>query len=766
MITADELDWPDPKIVFVNEAMCRITGYAAEELIGRTPRILHGQQTDRAKLEHIQAELNAGRSCLAELVHYRHDGTAYDTELFVTPLYDAQNCRTNFVSIHRDISEIKLAESALQLEHALSENIIETSQVIVLVLDPDGRIVRFNRYMEELTGWRLDEVRGRDWFEAFLPAGDRAAFRAVFQRALGGERTRGDVSAVVIKDGTLREIEWFNAPLGDGEGRCIGLLCTGKDITEQKQEERYRDAQYKLTRVLAEAESIESAVPEALRIICQGLGWQFGEMWRHDPQYDAFRCEFVWHDGAPDLVHFEAVTRETVFRPGNSLIGRTWSRAKPVWLLDVGEDPDFYRHSAVKAAGLHATFAFPILSNGQVIGAFAFFANQLRQPDAKLLDRMEVFGKQVGDFIHRKRAEEALHDSEAQMRAILNTAADAILTIDQSGIVTAVNPATEEMFGYPRAELVGRNAALLMPPPYRGEYHDYFARYLRSADARVIGPGREVVGRRKDGSTFPVELAISQVGHLDLFTAIVRDISHRKNLERQVLEIAAEEQRRIGQELHDGTGQELTGLALFAGTLVELLNQAPQRATGEANQWRIDEAQLQRLRHTASRLSQGLVEANQHVQQLSHGIMPVQIEVEGLRTALEQLAATTHAQQNVSCRFDCPVSVGVANNTTATHLYRIAQEAVNNALRHGRADEIRISLARADGEIILEVSDNGIGFDPPAVERSGAWRGTGGFGLGIMSYRAGVIGGQLRVARRDEGGMLVRCTAPVGDRRR
>ncbi|MDB5389417.1 MAG: methyltransferase/methylesterase, CheR/CheB with sensor [Planctomycetaceae bacterium] len=163
-----------------------------------------------------------------------------------------------------------------------------------------------------------------------------------------------------------------------------------------------------------------------------------------------------------------------------------------------------------------------------------------------------------------------------------------------------------------------------------------------------------------------------------------------------MLEIAAEEQRRIGQELHDGTGQELTGLTLIAGTLVDLLNKLPRRPTGGDVNWLLEDAALLRLRQTASRLTMGLAEANRHVQQLSHGIIPVQIEVEGLRSALEELAAATEIPEKVACHFECPVPVTVANNTTATYLYRIAQEAVNNALRHSQADQIRIALLEVE----------------------------------------------------------------------
>jgi PAS domain S-box-containing protein len=320
-------------------------------------------------------------------------------------------------------------------------------------------------------------------------------------------------------------------------------------------------------------------------------------------------------------------------------------------------------------------------------------------------------------------------------------------------VIDSTNPAAERMFGYSHDELLGQSVKILMPPPYRDEHDGYIQRYLATLQARIIGIGREALGRRKDGSTFPVELAVSDIDQHG-FTGIVRDISRRKELEKHVLEIAAEEQRRIGQELHDGTGQELTGLTLLASTLVDLVAAASRsRSNGQTT----NEAEHSFIEQVSSRLLNGLTVANRHVHQLSHGIMPVQIDAQGLRSALMELATATDGQQEITCCFACPGSVEVADNTVATHLYRIVQEALNNALRHAGADRIGISLAQQSDRIILEVSDNGIGFDPPSGRPSET---KPGMGLRTMEYRAGMIGGTLNVESNAQGGTIVRCTVP------
>jgi signal transduction histidine kinase len=211
--------------------------------------------------------------------------------------------------------------------------------------------------------------------------------------------------------------------------------------------------------------------------------------------------------------------------------------------------------------------------------------------------------------------------------------------------------------------------------------------------------------------------------------------------------------------LHDGTQQELTGLSLFAGALCEVLNDAKPSDIQGSVVWTLAENDYRRIIQTAEKLTQGLQEANQHVNALSHGIMPVQIDAEGLRSALAELAAATDEQQQIHCRFEFDGSSAIASNLVATQLYRIAQESLNNALKHGRADDILISLSQQAEQIVLEICDNGVGFDPTRTLRSPI--AAGGVGLRIMKYRASMLGGVLEVDLNHGHGTTVRCTIPV-----
>jgi PAS domain S-box-containing protein len=227
------------------------------------------------------------------------------------------------------------------------------------------------------------------------------------------------------------------------------------------------------------------------------------------------------------------------------------------------------------------------------------------------------------------------------------------------------------------------------------------------------------------------------------FLGVAFDITRRRELEREllgreVLAIAAREQRQIGQELHDGVGQELTGLGLMAQSLA-------QRLPEVAGEKRI-----------ALRLVTELDSVHRQVRELSRGLIPVHVESRGLAAALDDLAARTSAVSGISVTAECPRWVEPPDHATATQLFRIAQEAVCNALRHGRPRHIRLALNDEPTGLGLRVEDDGIGI-PSGLDQNV------GLGIRIMQYRAGVIGGVLEFSPAQGGGTVVSCTVARRD---
>ncbi|HEX4085669.1 MAG TPA: PAS domain S-box protein [Chthoniobacteraceae bacterium] len=334
----------------------------------------------------------------------------------------------------------------------------------------------------------------------------------------------------------------------------------------------------------------------------------------------------------------------------------------------------------------------------------------------------------------------ALRDSEERIRGILHTAVEGIITIDELGIMESVNPAACKLFGYAEGEMVGRNVSMLMPQPFRSEHDHYLANYRRTGQGRIIGIGREVVGQRKNGTVFPMDLSVGEVRLAGerLFTGIVRDITERKRLEKEVLEIADREQRRIGQDLHDDLCQRLAGIGLMSEALEHNLSthQAPEAIV-------------------AGRIAEKVRDAIEQTRTLARGLSPLETDRADLISALAELAVNTTEIFGVHCHFQAEQPPAIADPAISTHLYRIAQEAVSNAIRHGMARDILIFLDSADTEAILSIRDNGAGFAKPPESASKSRH--GGMGLRIMKYRAGMIGGILETGTAEGGGVIVTC---------
>ncbi len=461
------------------------------------------------------------------------------------------------------------------------------------------------------------------------------------------------------------------------------------------------------------------------------------------------------------------------------------------------------------------------------------------------------------------RAGQDLESKDCMIRSILQTTVDGIITIDERGLVETYNPAAEKIFGYPAAEVIGRKINMLMPQPFAAEHDRYIKRYCETGEAKVIGIGRETLGRHKDGRVFPIDLSVSEmtVGGRRLFTGVVRDISDRKAIERALKEeqdfvsaifetvgalivvmdtegrvlrfnrtcervsgytadelrnrsfwdfllapeemasvrhvyqqlvdgvypvehenywvakdgrkrriawnnnvlldeegktayiigtglditekkqaeealvsVSENERKLIGQELHDALGQEMTGITLLASALKNRLAQQNRKETGEAED-------IVKLSQTA--LS--------HIRRLAHGLYPTELERHGLSAALEELSETQRRIHGIRCTFQGIEQGEPVDRSTQLHLYRIAQEASNNAIKHGRPKEINITYYSDDSLLKLSIEDDGIGipdFQPDQQE---------GLGLTIMRYRAMQIDADITIGRRSRGGTRVQC---------
>ncbi|HWX18994.1 MAG TPA: PAS domain S-box protein [Candidatus Binatia bacterium] len=258
------------------------------------------------------------------------------------------------------------------------------------------------------------------------------------------------------------------------------------------------------------------------------------------------------------------------------------------------------------------------------------------------------------------------------------------------------------------------------PLPEGGYEHAY----------RVIRPEGSVRWVLERG--FPVR---NNIGRFYRLVGIARDITERKNLETEILAISEREQRRIGQDLHDDLCQQLVGIEFLSQALQQQLAGQPHAVQ-------------------ASEIAQLIRAAIDHTRLLSRGLAPIELEAEGLMEGLRGLAARTRELFRVQCSFQCPTPVLVGDVTLGTYLYRIAQEAVTNGIKHGKAKQIEIRLAPAAEGAVLSVKDNGAGFSEKV-------RNPRGMGLRSMQYRADMIGGTFAIRPGVQGGTIVECAFPL-----
>jgi PAS domain S-box-containing protein len=286
--------------------------------------------------------------------------------------------------------------------------------------------------------------------------------------------------------------------------------------------------EHAVARVLAEAADEASAYPRLLAAIGESLGWDAGALWQ-PADGDGLRCVETWHMPRP----LEAMT----LAPGEGLPGRVYTGGEPAWIVDVQADPNFPRAQAAGAAGLRTAFCFPLRGTGGVLGAIEFLAGERREPEASLLDTMTSLGGRIGLSVERWRVEE-------RRSAILNAAFDCIISMDADGLVVEVNEATERTFGYTASEMVGHELAeLIIPPDLREPHRRGVANYVATGEGRMVGHPVELPAMRKDGSRFPVEVAITRprVPGPPLFTGFLRDVTERKRDEKALRSLAAEQ---------------------------------------------------------------------------------------------------------------------------------------------------------------------------------------------------------------------------------
>ncbi len=325
----------------------------------------------------------------------------------------------------------------------------------------------------------------------------------------------------------------------------------------------------------------------------------------------------------------------------------------------------------------------------------------------------------------RHRLERKIKESEAFMSGLMNSVPVPVIVINLDGSINYVNRAFESLTGFESEEVVGARPPYPWRPERGGDAAD---------DAGAIGGNEEQV-RKKNGEKITVVVSavpVSRGDELLYYLVSWEDVTLRRKLEEQILDISERERISIGRDLHDGIGQELTAIGYLMGVLAKKVREG--RLPGETEM----EAVMRQLDH-----------AKTHIRLLAKGLSPVIVEQNGITIAIDELCRSAEGIFNIGCEVDCD-DIVIRDASKATHIYYIVQESLNNAVKHGKCRNIRIMLKRRGTGLFLSIVDDGTGLPEETGRRDG-------LGLMFMKYRADIIGGILNVNRRKPSGTIVTC---------
>ncbi len=519
---------------------------------------------------------------------------------------------------------------------------------------------------------------------------------------------------------------------------------------------REQDAVSSISRLFFQDVSLPVFLQESCEQVARGIGLEHCEISQLVEDED--RLSLIAGVGwTEDVVGIASVPAGTNSQPGYAL-----SVNGPVAVVDYREEQRFAPSKHLVNHHVRSGISAVIRGRSRTWGVLSAYSAAPRSFSAEDLAFMGAAANTLAMAISRKEDEDTVQESAARMRAILETAVDGIVTIDSSGNIESINSVALQMFGYELDEVRGQNVRLLMPPPFRAEHDSYIESYLETGEAKIIGIGREVVGRRKDGSDFPVDLSVSEVrfdGSI-LFTGLLRDLSDRKEAEARVRR--SEGRARAAEQLAS-IGMLSAGLAHEVGTPMNVIlgyAQMIERSTSDP-----------KIRERA----QIIHEQVRRVSHLIETLLNLARPHEARRCAMDVSDIVDRSLKFLKDKFDNQ-KIDVEWERDGVHTVFGEQERIEQLLLNlfvnasdamSKGGTLRVRVEQENGEISLRIADSGTGmtkevrehvFDPFFTTKE---RGRGS-GLGLVVCK-GIVsdhGGAIEVASEPGQGTEFTITLP------
>ncbi len=666
-------------------------------------------------------------------------------------------------------------EMQLIIDHALDG---------IIGINEEGVVTTWNPSAAKIFGWAHGEIIGQSLTQTIIPPQYRQAHIAGLKRFAikkNGSTVNQRLTLTALhRDGHEFPIELTIIPIFQRETHAFCAFV--RDLTEQQQTEQALQQETALMNLIQqvaitanETTSVMETFQACLHRICTFAQWPIGHVYfRIDEHTDLLTTSGIWHLEHPqEFRAFKTLTEQMTFSKSVGLPGRVLQQKRAVWIPDITLDLNFPRNQSAAALGLHGGLAFPVMVGTHVMGVLEFFSYSENKPGARLLEVIEIIGTQLGRVLERKRGELAREESDARIRGIVETAADAIITISETGLIQSFNSAAEHLFGYSVKEVLEENVSLLMPSPYQEEHDGYLQRYLKNQKSAIFGKVRELVGKRKDNSVFPIELSVSEVkvGSRRVFTGIVRDISERKKHEQELqeakeqAEMAAIAKSQFLATMSHEIRTPMNGVIGMTGLLLDTSLTQQQRQFAET---------VRSSGETLLKIINDILDFSK----IEAGKLEFEMIPFDLRTTMEEsleLLAEAAGKKKLELVGLVSAQVPTALLGDPGRLRQILMNLTGNAIKFTSKGEIIVKISSIEETqdhvvIRVDVQDTGEGipsdilpklFKPFSQADSSTTRRYGGTGLGlaICKQLVRLMNGEIGVESRKTGGTTFWFTA-------
>jgi len=701
------------KFTNVNDRYCEITGYSREELLGmRMQDVTHPDDLSRNR-EGFKRLAATGESFEIEKRYVRKDGTEIWVHSSVSAIRDENGSPQTAVVVSVDISERKLTEEALRKSEEHYRALINQNLAGIFEIDLDGKVFFANDEFCRMLGQKCGELPNIPMADFIYPEDLPASVEKLEQMKKDGKPFETE-QRFVRHDGTEIWVHNSVSPITDSDKKLHSAVIISVDITERKKAEMLLHETEERTRITLEAAELAT--------------WE----------WNLETGEVFWNEQ-----HFR-------------LFGMK-PRKKPLTTDDFFRHvhPDFREYvtaelkkSVEKKVPFDVEFC-AVLTGGEtrwMSGYGRVTASGKKGETTKMSGVMF-------DITDRKTIAEALRKSEEQLQLIFESTKEyAIVTFDLEGVITRWNTGAENIFGYADSEIVGLKGDILFTPEDRAA--DIPAKEFQTA----LKKGRAEDERwhlRKDGSRFFASGVMQPLknGKPKGFVKIARDQTEKLQTEtarreqellRQFVRTQEDERQRIARDIHDQFGQQLTALRLKIDALKKTC------AKMDAPDGENAAAQIEELQQISEYL-------DRDVDFLAWELRPSSLEDLGLRLTLQNYVTEWEKHTGVKTEFH---TMGLSKikltNETETNLYRIAQESLNNILKHADATAVSVLLEKRKETLVLIIEDNGVGFDPNKKRK-----GAKGLGLVGMRERARIVGGETEIESEKGKGTTIYVRVPV-----